>query len=136
MRLARFNVQSHTHVADKRYFIGMPIPAAALLVAATIYAFPNLPAGKWQSIAAIAVMLVPATLMVSVLRYRSFKNINLGWNRSYLNLLLFIVFLALVAENPRITLLVLAYVYLASGFVEWGVNRVRARRDGRLAPLP
>src|SRR5262245_15690781 len=66
VRLARFNVHSSTHQLDKRYFVGMPIPAAASVVAATIYAFPELPAGQMQAFAAIAVMLVPAALMVSV----------------------------------------------------------------------
>lgn len=137
VRLARFNVHSTTtHQVDKRYFIGMPIPAAASVVAATIYAFPDLPDGHYQAAAAVAVMLVPAVLMVSVIRFRSFKNINLGWGRSYLPLLLFIVLLALVAERPRISLLVLAYAYLCSGLVEWAITRWRTRRDGRSAPLP
>jgi len=136
IRLARFNVHSSTREVDKRYFIGMPIPAAATVVAATIYAFPQLPEGRAQSAAAIAVMLVPAALMVSAIRFRSFKNINLGWERSYLPLLLFVVMLALIAESPRITLLIMAYGYLSSGLIEWIVTRVRSRRDGRSAPLP
>ena len=136
IRLARFNVHSATHQIDKRYFLGMPIPAAAGVVAATIYAFPDLPEGQMQAAAAVAVMLVPAALMVSAIRFRSFKNINFDWNRSYLPLLLFVVIVALVAERPRITFLVMAYAYLSSGLIEWLVNRWRLRRDGRSAPLP
>jgi CDP-diacylglycerol--serine O-phosphatidyltransferase len=136
IRLARVNEHSSTHQGDKRYFIGMPIPAAAGVVAATIYAFPDLPEGQMQAAAAVAVMLVPAALMVSAIRFRSFKNINFDWNRSYLPLLFFVVLVALVAERPRITFLVMAYSYLASGLIEWMVNRVRTRRDGRSAPLP
>jgi len=135
MRLARFNIQTSTHV-DKRYFIGMPTPAAAGIVAATIYAVPMLPEGTMQAAAAVAVMLVPAALMVSLIRYRTFKTINLGWGPSYLPLLLFIVFVAFVAERPKITLLLLAYGYLSLGFVELGINRLRARRDARSVPLP
>lgn len=136
IRLARFNVHSATHQIDKRYFIGMPIPAAAGVVGATIYAFPTLPEGQVSAAAAVAVMLVPAALMVSAIRFRSFKNINFDWNRSYWPLLLFIVLLAFVAERPRITLLMMAYAYLASGLIEWLINRLRARRDGRSVPLP
>jgi len=136
VRLARFNVLTTAHPTDKRYFIGMPIPAAASVIAATIYAFPDLPDGHMQAAAAVAVMLVPAALMVSLVKFRSFKNINLGWGRSYLPLLFFIVLIALVAERPRITLLVMAYAYLCSGLVEWLINRLRARRDGRSVPLP
>ena len=138
VRLARFNVHSSSsaHQPDKRYFIGMPIPAAASVVAATIYAFPVLPDGPLQAAAAVAVMLVPAAMMVSVIRFRSFKNINFGWGRSYMPLLLFIVIIALVAERPRITLLVMAYAYLCSGLVEWAITRWRTRRDVQSAPLP
>ena len=74
--------------------------------------------------------------MVSGIRFRSFKNLNLGWGRSDLPLLMFIVLFALVAERPRITLLVMAYAYLCSGLIEWLINRLRARRDGRAVPLP
>ena len=81
-------------------------------------------------------MLVPAAMMVSVIRFRSFKNINFGWGRSYMPLLLFIVIIALVAERPRITLLVMAYAYLCSGLVEWAITRWRTRRDVQSAPLP
>ena len=136
VRLARFNVHTSTHQLDKRYFVGMPIPAAASVVAATVYAFPDLPDGRFQAAAAVAVMLVPAALMVSVIRFRSFKNINFGWRRSYLPLLLAIVLFALVAERPRVTLLIMAYAYLASGLIEWLITKVRARRDGRAVPLP
>jgi CDP-diacylglycerol--serine O-phosphatidyltransferase len=129
IRLARFNVQTTSHV-DKRYFLGMPSPAAAGVVAATIFAFPELPRGH-QTIAVAAVMLVPAALMVSTIRFRSFKTINLGWERSYLPLFGFILLVSFIAARPKITLPLLAYAYLLSGFVEMAVTRMRARRDGR-----
>jgi len=135
MRLARFNIQTSSQI-DKRYFIGMPTPAAAGLVAATIYASPVLPEGHQQAIAAVAVMMVPAALMVSAIRFRSFKTINFGWGPSYAPLWVFILFVAYVATGPRISLLILAYAYLLSGFVEMIVTRVRARRDGRRAAQP
>lgn len=138
MRLARFNTQTHTQV-DKRYFIGMPTPAAAGIAAATIYALPGLPDGDHQAIAAsaaVAVMLVPAALMVSTIRFRSFKTINFGWGRSYLPLLIFILLVALVATHPRITLVLFAYTYLITGFVELIIARQRARRDARPATTP
>jgi CDP-diacylglycerol---serine O-phosphatidyltransferase len=132
IRLARFNVQSATHV-DKRYFLGMPSPAAAGVVGSTIFAFPELPNGPVQTLAAVAAMLVPAALMVSTIRYRSFKTINLGWGRSYLPLFGFVLLVSFVATWPKITLPVLAYTYLISGFVELTVARMRARREGRSA---
>ena len=132
IRLARFNVQSATHV-DKRYFLGMPSPAAAGVVGSTVFAFPELPHGHVQTLAAVAAMLVPAALMVSTIRYRSFKTINLGWGRSYLPLFGFVLLVSFVATWPKITLPVLAYTYLVSGFVELTVTRMRARREGRPA---
>jgi CDP-diacylglycerol--serine O-phosphatidyltransferase len=136
IRLARFNTQTSSQT-DKRYFIGMPTPAAAGIAAATIYAMPGLPEGDHQAIAAsaaVAVMLIPATLMVSTIRFRSFKTINFGWGRSYLPLLVFILLVALVATHVRIMLLLFAYTYLIAGFVELAITRRRARREARSAP--
>ena len=132
IRLARFNVQSAGHV-DKRYFLGMPSPAAAGVVGSTVFAFPELPHGPSQALAAVAAMLVPAALMVSTIRYRSFKTINLGWGRSYLPLFGFVLLVSFVATWPRITLPILAYAYLLSGFIELAITRMRARREGRPA---
>ncbi len=132
IRLARFNVQSATHV-DKRYFLGMPSPSAAGVVGATIFAVPELPRGYYQTLAGVAVMLVPAALMVSTIRYRSFKTINFGWGPSYLPLFGFVLLVAFVATYPKITLPLMAYAYLLSGFIELAVTRWRSRRDGRPA---
>ena len=103
------------------------------VVGSTVYAFPELPHGYWQTLAAVAAILVPAALMVSTIRYRSFKTINLGWGRSYLPLFGFVLLVSFVATYPKITLPVLAYAYLVSGFVELTVTRMRARREGRPA---
>lgn len=135
IRLARFNIQTSAQI-DKRYFVGMPTPAAAGVVAATVFAWPHLGDGPRQAAAAIAVMLIPATMMVSTLRFRSFRTINFGWGRSYLPLLLFVVFVAVIATHPKIALVALAYGYLLSAFVEWGVTKMRSRRDGRPAASP
>lgn len=126
LRLARFNIQS-TASADKRYFVGMPSPAAAGVPAATVYAWPYQLADYPQALLAVAVMLVPALLMVSTIKFRSFKTINLGWRRSYLPLFVIAAALALVATEPRITLVVIAYGYLLSAFVEMLVVRLRRR---------
>jgi CDP-diacylglycerol--serine O-phosphatidyltransferase len=134
MRLARFNIQTATHV-DKRYFVGMPTPAAAGIVAATVFAWPALPAGSTSdaaaAAAAVAVMLGPAALMVSTIKFRSFKTINFGWGTSYLPLLFFVVLVAVIATRPQVTLLLMAYAYMLSGFVEWSINRWRLRRESR-----
>jgi CDP-diacylglycerol--serine O-phosphatidyltransferase len=128
MRLARFNIQSSSH-PDKRYFVGMPTPPAAGVVAATVYAWPYPLGGLPWAIAALAVVLVPAVLMVSTLRFRSFKTINFGWGRSFKPLFIFVGLIVLIAAEPRVTLVALAYAYVASAFIEWGLGRLRARRE-------
>jgi CDP-diacylglycerol--serine O-phosphatidyltransferase len=132
MRLARFNIQGAT---DKRYFVGMPTPAAAAVLASTVFAFPSQLARYHEAVLALLVVLVPAFLMVSTFRFRSFKTIDLQARRSYKVLLLFAVALVAVATHAKITLVVLAYAYLLSAFVEMTVWKLR-RRGGRDAAEP
>ena len=128
-RLARFNIQT-TVQPDKRYFVGMPSPAAAGITAATVYAWPYPLVGFPQAIASIAVMLVPAALMVSQIRFRSFKTINLGWSPSYLKIILVAGLMVFIAMKPNISLVILAYGYLLSAFIELALVRLRMQREG------
>jgi CDP-diacylglycerol--serine O-phosphatidyltransferase len=132
MRLARFNVQTSTQV-DKRYFIGMPSPPAAGVIAATVFAFPHELTGLPQLLAAVAVVVVPAVLMVSTIRFRSFKTLNFGYQKTYMPIFFFAVFVVLIATEPQWTLLVLAYTYLASAFIGQAMTRLRR---GRHQPPP
>jgi len=128
IRLARFNINTGTHT-DKRYFIGMPSPAAAGVPAATIFFYPYPLVGKTQAMAAIAVVIIPAILMVSTIRFRSFKNLNFGWDRSYFKLFIFAAILVLIAEEPRWSLVIIAYSYVISALIEWTLTRWRGRRS-------
>jgi CDP-diacylglycerol---serine O-phosphatidyltransferase len=134
MRLARFNVQAGS--IDKRYFVGMPSPAAAGVVAATIFAYP---AGLRETSGAAPVMalvLVPALLMVSTIRFRSLKGIDLQAPRSYTVLLVLALVIAAIFAHPALALIVLAYTYLASAFIELTIGRLRRRRPEMPAPKP
>ena len=82
----------------------MPSPAAAGVIASTIYLFPDGPRDRQFAFAALAMVVVPALLMVSTIRFRSVKAIDVGWQRSYLALFLLAVALALIASHPRIAL--------------------------------
>jgi CDP-diacylglycerol--serine O-phosphatidyltransferase len=126
LRLARFNIQSAV-AADKRYFVGMPSPAAAAVPAATVNAWPYQLQDYPQALLALAVVLVPALLMVSTVRFRSFKTLDLGWQRNYLYLFLVAGGLAAIATEPRIVLVALAYGYLISAFVGMALTRLRRR---------
>jgi CDP-diacylglycerol--serine O-phosphatidyltransferase len=129
LRLARFNIQT-TGQVDKRYFVGMPSPPAAGVVAATVFLwpYPHLDS-RWQIFASVAIVLIPAALMVSTVRYRSFKTMNFGWSRSYFKIVLLAVLIALIATEPRLTLVILAYTYLVSPIVEMAFTRSRAHRE-------
>ncbi len=128
MRLARFNIQTAS-VTDKRYFVGMPSPAAASVIASTVYLYPYGLQDRPTALPALAMVLVPAFLMVSTIRFRSVKAIDVGWHRSYLALFVIAIAIALIASHPRIALVVLSYGYVISAFVGWAVSRLRRRTD-------
>jgi CDP-diacylglycerol--serine O-phosphatidyltransferase len=124
IRLARFNIQATT---DKRYFVGMPIPAAAAVPAATVYMYPYGLHDYVSALPALALMLVPALLMVSTIRFRSFKTIDLAARRSYKILLVVAAGFVAISTHPRWTLVALAYSYLASAFIGLAMTRFRQR---------
>ena len=74
VRLARFNIQTGSH--DKRYFVGMPSPAAAGVLAATVFAYPAGFQTYIEALPVLAMIIVPALLMVSTVRFRSFLRIS------------------------------------------------------------
>jgi len=123
MRLARFNVQTGT--GDKKYFVGMPSPAAASIPAATIYAYPAGFQRPLGAIPAMALVLVPAFLMVSTIRFRSIKALDVGWRRSYVALFLGAVAIALIASHPRLALVVMAYTYIVWAVAMFLLSRLR-----------
>jgi CDP-diacylglycerol--serine O-phosphatidyltransferase len=135
MRLARFNIQSAA-VTDKRYFVGMPSPAAASVIASTVYLYPTGLQDPPTALPALAMVLIPAFLMVSTFRFRSVKAIDMGWRRSYLGLFIAAVVLALIATHPRIALVVLSYTYLASALIGLAYSKLRRRPPDGLPPGP
>lgn len=132
IRLARFNIQSGAP-GDRRFFVGMPSPAAAAVPAATVFAYPY-GLQDWMSALALPMVLVPAFLMVSTIRYRSFKTFDLRSKKSYRNLIVMALVIAAIATHPQISLAVIAYTYLVSAFVGLAWTRLR-RRGGADAAL-
>src|SRR4051812_9833404 len=126
MRLARFNIQSAAG-GDKRYFAGMPSPAAAAIPAATVWAYPYAITDYRAALPALAMVVVPALLMVSTIRFRSFKTIDLQSRRPYTVLIPIAAGIMLIATHPRFVLVALAYSYLASPFVGMAIMRFRHR---------
>jgi CDP-diacylglycerol---serine O-phosphatidyltransferase len=116
-RLARFNIETARSGADRRYFIGLPIPGAAGVIAAIVH-WEKTPLQAWPSAMLwLAMGLLLSFLMVSRLRYYSFKAIDLRRRRSYLTIILLglIVWGIFLYSEP--VLLVMALSYLISGLV-------------------
>ena len=137
LRLARFNLQqAHT---DKRVFIGLPSPAAAAIPAATVFYASDFAAKNslgWITylvgfdltpFVAVGVVVIPALLMVSTIRFRSYKTLDLREKRRYTVLIALAAFVALVVAYPHQVLLIMAYGYLLSGFVDYAIARFRHR---------
>ncbi len=112
-RLARFNLQPGS--ADKRYFVGLPSPPAAVALAALVYAMPEPAERAWPAGALAAGVAAVALLMVSRFRYRSFKDVDLHDRRSYLYVLPLAGALAAILAEPRVALPLLAGGYVLSG---------------------
>jgi len=132
LRLARFNIQSAT--GDKKYFAGLPSPAAASVTASTVFMYPWGLQDPRVAGLALPMVLVPGFLMVSTIRFRSLKAVDVGWRRSYVVVFLGAVAIALVASHPRLALVVLSYSYIIWSVA--GFALARLRRRPATAPVP
>jgi CDP-diacylglycerol--serine O-phosphatidyltransferase len=135
MRLARFNIQSGGG-GDKRYFVGLPSPAAAGVIAATVFAYPYGLYDYRAALPALGMVLVPAALMVSTIRFRSFKTLDSKNRRPYTVLIFLAAGIVAIATHPQWTLVVVAYVYLASGLIGLAISRLRHRGAAPAAAVP
>jgi CDP-diacylglycerol--serine O-phosphatidyltransferase len=133
LRLARFNTM--LEVADKRWFTGMPSPAAAALVAGFVFIVDDYgidPQGvRWL---AFAVTLFAGLTMVSNLKYYSFKTVNLRRSYPFLALLLIVLFFAALSYQPATVLFSMFVVYAISGYVVSAWLLLRRRSAGTPAP--
>jgi len=113
LRLARFNVYSG--VTDKRYFIGLPIPAAAGIVASVVLLLGNEDIPRWLGAAIAAGTYLVAILMVTTFRYYSFKEIDFARRRPAGVLVLVVLGVLIVATHPQWFLFLLFSAYVLSG---------------------
>jgi CDP-diacylglycerol---serine O-phosphatidyltransferase len=127
LRLARFNV--HTGTTDKRYFVGLPTPAAAAVAASTVIFLQGDELNR-VALGAIAVATyLVALLMVSTFRYWSFKEIDIARRRPAQTLLVVVLAAMLIMTKHDVFLFVVFVGYALSG----PVRRVVV---GRAAPAP
>jgi len=130
MRLARFNVQ----VMDLKHFLGLPIPAAAGFIAALVHLLKECPQSETFRFGLVAMTYFLGLLMISTLRYPSFKHFHVARGKSHLNVLLLGLGVAGVVWYSEQFLMALATAYLLSGIVSriWQFFRVRSANPGQL----
>ena len=139
-RLARFNIAKNPQPSNpgrpgKKYFVGMPIPAGAGVVAAIVHYSAGAPVTSWWT-ATIWLMMVVVIgyLMVSTWRFYSFKDIDFGSRRPFRLIVLLAVVIALIARFSRPTLFAIAILYMASG-VLWRLQWIFHRKSPPAPPV-
>ena len=113
LRLARFNSMVTT---DKRFFQGIPCPAAAAFVAAFVWmVFSYESEGSNWSIATLFITVIASLAMVSNIPYYSFKDINLKGRMPFIGMIIFVVIFLLIFSDPPNVLFALCLLYFLSG---------------------
>jgi len=133
LRLARFN--TNIDVIDKRFFQGLPSPAAAALVAGFLWLASDnkIPVDDYGLPWVAAFLTLYAGLtMVSNVPFYSFKDINLRRSVPFAVILLIVLGFVLISTDPPIVLFLMFVAYGLSGYVYWLWKK---RRRGEPAPL-
>jgi CDP-diacylglycerol---serine O-phosphatidyltransferase len=121
--LARFNIQHNPKPSNpgrpgRKYFVGMPIPAAAGVIAATVHLKGGEPINFWWlALIWMAVILCVAFLMVSTWRFYSFKDLNLSSRHPFWVLIVICLILYSVIFFSRYVLFTVAISYMLSGVI-------------------
>jgi CDP-diacylglycerol--serine O-phosphatidyltransferase len=139
LRLARFNTKLDD--SDKRYFQGLPSPAAAALLAGLVWiSFDNRIAGTGLLFDLIHMKWLAWTLtvfaglsMVSDLKFYSGKDINLRRSVPFMVILLIVLVIVLISYSPPVILFVVSLGYAFSGYVMWARSRFSKGQDSSLS---
>jgi len=124
-RLARFNIDTVKPTGDRRFFVGLPIPAAAGVVAAIVH-WQKQPLNAWEFAAGwLVVVGILAFLMVSRMRYYSFKALDLRKRRSYLAVIFIGLIIWGIWSFSEPVLLTLALTYALSGILLRLTSKIR-----------
>ncbi|MCP5418065.1 MAG: CDP-diacylglycerol--serine O-phosphatidyltransferase [Chromatiaceae bacterium] len=130
LRLARFNTQLGS--ADKRYFQGLPSPAAAAVIAGSVWiAVDQGISGSDVSYLACFLTGVTGLLMVSNFRYNSFKEVDYRGKVPFFSIVVVMLGFAVVVVQPQVVLFLLFLIYAFSGPV-LTLFYLRRRRMGRI----
>ena len=135
-RLARFNIQVNPQPMNpgkpgRKYFVGMPIPAGAGVIAAVVHFAAGEPLPEWWLAAAwLGILVLVAFLMVSTWRFYSFKDLNLRSRHPFQVVILICIVGGLVWFFSRPVLFLLAAAYMLSGIFTRFSYSLRRRRLG------
>jgi len=115
LRLARFNVQAST--SDPRYFNGLPIPAAATTIAMMVILDSHILrlGAEVRPVLILIMTYLLAFLMVSNIKYRSFKDANFKSKRSFQYLVWAVLIFGVIALEPQIMIFSIVVLYALSG---------------------
>ena len=134
LRLARFNTQLGT--VDKRYFQGLPCPAAGATLAGLVW-FANDYGISGEDLAslAFAMTIAIAGLMVSNVRFHSFKNLDLRGRVPFVTILVVVALFVFVSSDPPLVLFLGMLAYVGSGPVLtlWIIRKRRVARRNAVA---
>jgi len=139
LRLARFNVQVRT--VEKSHFVGLPIPAAAEMIAATVlmYYFLGGEGAANKRVISLLVIYLLAALMVSNFQYFSLKQMDFQKRHPFWLLVSAILFIKLTIAEPQIMFFSVFLLYTLSGPLLWAITfrkRRRERGEGMTEALP
>ena len=133
--MARFNVQSSS--GEAKYFKGLPIPAAASMIALTILLyFELIEAVGVKDIIILVMIYVLAFLMVSNIRYFSFKEFDLAKRKPFSIFIFVVLTMIVIIMAPVIVLFGFALAYVFSGPVNMIVAWRKKRVAKKMEPLP
>jgi CDP-diacylglycerol---serine O-phosphatidyltransferase len=146
-RLARFNISSDAQPRNpgrpgRKYFVGMPIPAAAGLLAASVhlcYGYPN--QAWWIALVWLGIVGMSGFLMVSTWRFWSGKELSFSRGHPYQIFFLIAIVLFLILRFSQVVIFSMALIYMFSGIwarAAYSWSRRRRRRPARvlLASVP
>ncbi len=130
LRLARFNVQVST--VESRRFIGIPIPAAACIVATCVLLFYELGGtGTIKMFSMVVLVFLLAFLMISNVKYLSLKDPELFKRQPFMMLVVAIMLLIVIVAKPEVMLFLVGMAYMVSGPIAsfWGWRKNRQEED-------
>ncbi len=134
LRLARFNIVSIK--SDKKYFSGLPTPASAGTLAALVYYYPMPLKASNASLLAIVLLVILSYLMISKIKYYSFKSIGLKKQKPYIVIIFIAAVIALILTFTQVVLILISFIYLISGISNHFIEIYKRNRASVSLVLP